>query len=128
MTNEMYFSIWMYNLTLHIPVSLCSAFCFVLWFHREMCNKECCLFGCDTVLVGRYLPTYVRNILLQRHYSNLRMWALDSSKSLLFCIRLHSAISHKTLFLIPTASRILHVYIVSCKFLIIRYCNSVVYC
>jgi hypothetical protein len=29
----------------------------ILWRN----SKECCLFGCDTLLVGRNLPTYVRN-------------------------------------------------------------------
>jgi hypothetical protein len=41
---------------------------------------------------------------------------LASSKSSLLSIRLHSAVSHRTLFLIATASRILHVYIVCCWF------------
>jgi len=50
--------------------------CVILW---RNC-KECCLFGCDTLLVGRNLPTYVRNILLHQHYCNPRMGAVGFFK------------------------------------------------
>ena len=37
-------------------LALCSTVCCVLWFHGKMCSKECCLFRCDSVLVGRNYP------------------------------------------------------------------------
>ena len=86
--------------------------CVILW---RNC-KECCLFGCDTLLVGRNLPTYMRKFCCTNIIVILGWEQLASSKSSLLFIRLHSAISYKTLFLIATASRVLHVYTVCCRF------------
>ena len=46
----------------------------------QMCSKELCLFRCDTVLFGRNLSVYVRNVLLHLQYSNPSMEELASSK------------------------------------------------
>jgi len=61
-------------------LSLCSTRCCVLWLRGETCSRECCLFGCDSVLVGRNLPTIVRNILLHLQYSNLSKGAVGFFK------------------------------------------------
>jgi ABC-type Fe3+-siderophore transport system permease subunit len=65
------FAEWVWTVTHHDKWDIFP----LLWFHREMCSKECCLLGCDIVLVGRNLPTYVRNVLLHPHYSKLSMGA-----------------------------------------------------
>jgi len=64
----------------YLFLSLCSTRCCVLRLRGEMCSKECCLFGCDSVLVGRNLPTHVRNVLLHLQYSNLSMGAVGFFK------------------------------------------------
>ena len=68
--------------------------CYLVEIHQHMGGTFCCTFTILTLVWEQ----------------------LSSSNSSLLSTRIHSAISHKTFFLITTASRILHIYIACCPF------------
>ena len=103
----------LFDISCFCVIMQCMLLCSVILWRN---SKECCLFGCDTLLVGRNLPTYVRNILLHQHYSNLRMGAVDFFKIFITLYQTTQCHISENFVLIATASRILHVYTVCCWF------------